>query len=76
MCCPRPRPHLQSDWAGGAGESSGPFVSLLSEETLLTSGTWLSIRTLDNSSGVTDTVRREPTDPSILGSDLDKEHEM
>lgn len=57
-CCSNPRTDLQSDWAWGSGESSRPFVSLLSEETLLTSGARLSVRTLDTDShGVRDTGR-------------------
>lgn len=38
--------HLQADGSGGSRETSGTFVSLLSEHTLLTSGTGLSIASL------------------------------
>lgn len=41
-----PAPHLQPDWAWRSGESSGPFISLLSKQTLLTSGTGLTICSL------------------------------
>lgn len=40
FCCPA---HLQTNWAWRSGESSGSFVSLLAEQTLLTSGTRLTI---------------------------------
>lgn len=39
-CCPA---HLQTNWAWRSGESSGSFVSLLAKQTLLTSGTRLTI---------------------------------
>lgn len=41
-------PHLQPNWTWRSGESSRSFVSLLSKQTLLTSGTGLTICTLYN----------------------------
>lgn len=59
-------PHLQPNWAWRSRESPGSFVSLLAEQTLLTSGTRLTICTLKRSQsgdtsvggtvGLTDTV--------------------
>lgn len=42
-------PHLQPNWAWRSRESPGSFVSLLAEQTLLTSGTRLTICTLKRS---------------------------
>lgn len=44
-CC---GPYLQPDWARRSRESSRSFISLLTKQTLLTSGTGLTICTLGN----------------------------
>lgn len=38
--------YLQAHWARGTRETSGSFITFLTKEALLPSGTWLSISTL------------------------------
>lgn len=54
--------HLQPNWTRRSRESSGAFISFLAEQTLLASGTGLTIRTLKRSPSTDTEVETQSPD--------------